>query len=40
MNLILDLFLINAMPIRGLKLSQAVVTREQAFSRMEESISR
>ena len=39
-NLILDLFLLNPMPVRGLKLSDTIVTREQAFGRMEESVAR
>jgi len=39
-NLILDLFLINPMPVRGMKFDQAIFTRQEAFERMETSIAR
>jgi len=39
-NLILDLFLINPMPVRGMKFDQAIFTRQEAFERMESSIAR
>jgi len=38
-NMILDLFLINPMPIRGLKIDKVVPTREEAFARIEKSIT-
>jgi len=39
-NLILDLFLINPMPVRGMKFDEAIFTRQDAFERMESSIAR